>query len=540
METNAARTRVKLIEESLVYVVRLLAQMDSTAGFGGVVLIPDVFTWMLEQTNPAFIHKLSTLDLLDTFKRRLAQYQELRAIAEPLRFDNHLRAERDMCTELQDFGYLALSDIQYALDYGDWRPDDRSARLCFVRVLRTARVMPFPEDEMVTDLGIPQRFCATRTLPDMEHLGPPVEDVSASLDPRLPGTLEPALEHIRRELVVSDDGRAARHWAHIYTSILGGWLQEDLPEQVATVLAGGHVEAFFDELAQFRHQMEQVERIWNAMGETVRALVLRADEPTASLVIAEFVRADDTDEDEVSAWTSLLRNMVKRRGAAESSDEHEKTSDIVETHETSAVLEKIRSASSTQTTAYLISRVDLPESHRKTVHEQQCLAVRLPEERLEITASLSQAVGLECFYSERTGPNKVCETHLSIGRAFWCKYEALWPILFRFRRAIPVLFVFERQCILVQYPFEHFSDLRKIVDDRIYRRTVNISDGPWTTSLAQERLDTLPDGKKLKPSMLDQVVDLSELILTNHLADAYKAIHSTELSRPKIRIQYLP
>lgn len=189
-------------------------------------------------------------------------------------------------------------------------------------------------------------------------------------------------------------------------------MQEDLPEQAIKVLAAGHVKAFFDELAQFSHRMQLVERSWNAMGKTVRALVLRADEPTASLVIAEFVRSDDTDEDEVPAWTSLLRSMVKRRGLGELSDERENTSDIVETHETSVAVEDIRRDSNARRTCYLISRADLPESFRGTVHEQRCLAVRPPEARLEIVDSLAQSTGLDCFYSQV--PNQSFETQLSV------------------------------------------------------------------------------------------------------------------------------
>ncbi|MFL9908923.1 hypothetical protein [Paraburkholderia sp. RL17-337-BIB-A] len=524
METNIARTRVMTIEASLIYSVRLLADMDSAAGFGGVRLIPEVFIWTLEQINPSLIQQLRGLDLLDRFRLRLAQYQELRALAGPLRFENHLRAEAEICTDLQDVGYLGLHDIQYALDYGDWRPADRSARLCFKRVLRASSATPYPQYEMVGDLGEPLPFGTKGSFPACEQFATVMEDTSATLYAQMAEPVETALKHIRRELVANDDGRKNRHWAHVYTSVLGAWLQEDLPELAAEVLAAGQAEAFFTELARFRHSVEQVEHIWNAMGKTVRALVLRADEPTASLVIAEFVRADDTAEDELPAWTSLLRNMLKRRGSAEASAERNRMTEIVATRQTSDAAEQIRHAPNALHTCYLISCADLPESLRGTVSERQCLAVRLPEERLQIAQTLGQAPGLECFFSEETGPGKVCKTQLSVSRVFWCEYNALWPALFRFRRAIPVLFIFDQQCILVQYPFEHFSDLRQITDVHPrYYSTVYISDGPWTDWLAQESLDSLPDGTQLKPAMLEQVIDLCGRIHANPLADAYSA-----------------
>ncbi|CAN7673377.1 hypothetical protein LJR034_005423 [Caballeronia sp. LjRoot34] len=529
METNIARTRVKTLEESLIYIVRLLAKMDSMAGFGGVALIPDVFVWTLEQMNPSLIERLSKLDLLDTFRLRLAQYQELRVLAEPLRFENHLRAEAEMCTDLQDFGYLELGDMQYALRCGDWRPDDPLTRLCFERVLRTACAMPRMEEEESRAIGNPLPVRAASTLKGTEHLKGVTEDTSANLNAPVPEAMETALQHIRRELIANDDGREDRHWAHVYTSILGAWLHEDMPDEVTKVLAGGHAQAFFDELAQFRHQMEQAERVWNAMGKTVRALVLRADEPAASMVIAEFVRTDNTAEDEVPAWTSLLRNMVRRRGHGDSSAGRKDISNVTETHDTSAVVEAIRSDSRAKTAGYLISSADLPTSLRGSVHEQLCLAVRLPEERVHIPETLSEAPGLQCVYSQMDRLNAPYETQLSVSRAFWCKYEAMWPVLFRFRRAIPVLFVFEGRCVLVKYPFEHFSDLRGVADGRTYRWTVNVSEGPWTDWHGYRRVDTLPDGVQLKPAMLDQIVDLSETVHANPLGDAYTANHQESL-----------
>jgi hypothetical protein len=524
METNITRTRVLTIEASLIYSVRLLANMDSAAGFGGVRLIPEVFIWTLEQINPSLIQQLRGLDLLDRFQLRLAQYQELRTLAEPLRFENHLRAEAEICTELQDVGYLGLHDIQYALDYGDWRPADHSARLCFGRVLRASSAMPYPVYEMASDLDEPLPFGTKGSLATGERLKTLMDDTSASLNSQMTEPLETALEHIRRQLVANDDGRESRHWAHVYTSVLGAWLQEDMPELAAEVLAAGQAGAFFDQLARFRHCAEQVERIWNAMGKTVRALVLRADESTASLVIAEFLRADDTAEDELPAWTSLLRNMLKRRGSAEASAKRNRTIEIVETSQTSDAAEKIRHAPNALHTCYLISCADLPESLRGTVSERQCLAVRLPEERLQDAQTLGQAPGLECFFSEETGQGKVCKTQLSVSRVFWCEYDELWPTLFRFRRAIPVLFIFDQQCILVQYPFEHFSDLRRITDVHPrYHSTVYISDGPWTDWLAKESLDSLPDGTQLKPAMLAQVIDLIGRIHANPLADSCSA-----------------
>jgi hypothetical protein len=51
-----------------------------------------------------------------------------------------------------------------------------------------------------------------------------------------------------------------------------------------------------------------------------------------------------------------------------------------------------------------------------------------------------------------------------MGPAFWCQYEQLWPVVFAFRRSIPVVYLFERSLVVCQYPFCHFCDLRYIAD----------------------------------------------------------------------------
>lgn len=78
------------------------------------------------------------------------------------------------------------------------------------------------------------------------------------------------------------------------------------------------------------------------------------------------------------------------------------------------------------------------------------------------------------------------------------------------------------------------------MDERIYRWTVDISDGSWTDPSAQENMDALPVGIQLRPSMLDQVIDLSEHHDANPLADAYLAITSANPSEITILARHLP
>lgn len=300
------------------------------------------------------------------------------------------------------------------------------------------------------------------------------------LDAIVPATVTSALVHARRQLLASDDGSAWDLWQHVYTSVLGGWLEDDLPELAADLLSSGRVVEYYGEATRYLGSMREVERIWNALSPHVRSLLrCQTNVEFAVSIIESVVRADGTPEDEISAWASRVWEMVKRRGLRHRRHQTQHYNRALVSHGTSALIERIRSDTHARKTCFVIGRQNLPAPLRSMTKERQCLAIRLPEERLQVVDDLVSSDGVTCFFSEYRGAEDVVRLELQVNPAFWCKYDQLWDLLFRFRRAIPVLYVFDTQCILVIYPFSHFSNLKEIASVRHKNRhSLSIIEGP--------------------------------------------------------------
>jgi hypothetical protein len=215
--------------------------------------------------------------------------------------------------------------------------------------------------------------------------------------------------------------------------------------------------------------------------------------------------------------------MVKRRGLRHRRHQTQHYNRALVSHGTSAVIERIRSDTHARKTCFVIGRQNLPAPLRSLTKERQCLAIRLPEERLQVVDDLVSSDGVTCFFSEYRGAEHVVRLELQVSPAFWCKYDQLWDLLFRFRRAIPVLYVFDTQCILVIYPFSNFSNLKEIASVRHKnRQSVSIIEGLWIFG-AENYVSKLPDGTQLKPVMVEQAFDISGLPCGSALKEAYIA-----------------
>ncbi|MGF6837894.1 hypothetical protein QF001_001761 [Paraburkholderia youngii] len=153
------------------------------------------------------------------------------------------------------------------------------------------------------------------------------------------------------------------------------------------------------------------------------------------------------------------------------------------------------------------------------IEETTVLVVRLPESWLDDTDRLSQGTGLQAFCSEHENSGESrCE--LAISHAFWCEYEHLWLVMFAFRRAIPVGYVFTEMCVVCQYHFRRFSDLRAIGDLSPKRYTTNAiaDDGTYSCWSASEWIH-------VRPSIIKRVVDEGSYRNLGALARAYLAEH---------------
>ncbi|WP_341318696.1 hypothetical protein WN982_27210 [Paraburkholderia sp. IMGN_8] len=415
----------------------------------------------------------------------------------------------------EDWGYLTLEDVLYAIAEGNWKCNDTAARDSISLVLHTA--FERHEDDR-TDRHAQQTLSAP-CLFDVPRPGNPEFGAPDGLDPDTSPTLKIALRHARQQLLAFDTGYDPEFWCKIYTSVVGDWLEEDLPDVAAEIVATGAVSPYFNHVWSYVKQMKEVERLWVGISYPIRAL-LRAEqnESEALHVIEQFVRQDGKDGTEVAAWVRRIWDMVKRRDSAQ----EQPASPVTCSDEWNAEVDHIRRAFRGGSTCYVIDADALPRSLRSLTDENSVLAVRLPERWLRAEHILSAPANLECFYWTNSSTEDTDLT-LSINRSFWCSNEYLWPQLFRFRRSIPVLFVFKGKCVLARYRFNHFSDLRAVSDvSRKHLPTLEISDTEWKHDGAAGFHTSMPtDGTSTKPAIFTNLVDRSKVLASKNLRKAY-------------------
>ncbi len=499
------------LEQALVYAIRLLDNMERHS-YGGVLLVPDVFIWTVEQFNPELIATLRKEQLLSVFKKRLEQYYELRRIADSLRLEELVECEADTNRVMPDPGPLELYDIKHALSIGNWQSNDVSAHGFFRRVIHAAQEDSDFRETLDQQLDRLREAYATTYYARASISTGHADGQADQLDPMVPEPLASALVHARRQLLACDNGTDWRMWEKFYTSVLGDWLEDDQPELAANVLIAGQVDAYVNDITLYSLAMRKVEGVWHTLSPHVRLLLLcQTDAECPISLIAKVIRAQGIAENEVHAWASRAWEMVKRR-AVPAHERH--VNEALVSQDTSTVIERIRSDNLAHSTCFIVDRHCLPEPLHSMTDERQCLAIRLPEDRRQFIDQLVFGSGVSGSTSMRNiGESAVASSQLSVNDAFCCDWYHLWDILFRFRRAIPVLHVFDAQCILIIYPFSHYGHLRALLD-----RESDVSP-------AECGISKRPEGTPLEPTVVEQVVDISGLSYGKVLRESYYAAH---------------
>ncbi|MEX3945564.1 hypothetical protein AB4Y44_39770 [Paraburkholderia sp. BR10937] len=501
-----AAPQLNRVELALAEAIRLIARMDESARAGTPIIVAELVVWALTKSVPSVMGPLVESGQLESLTRLLRDYAALRPIAESHRFSSYLRGCAEAGVDYDDDGYLTPEDMRRALKSHAWGYSDPEARTAIGRALHF--VLVDSKDAEASGRPHPGANCTAPENTHRIHVECSSDARAADeLDPVLQPALATAVAHTRRELLACDNSGAPDFWGKIYTSVLGDWLETDVPEVAAEVLANGLTSEYFKSVWHYVKQMCWVERLWAGLGHHIRDLLLReTDEVLALQLIGAVVSAGELqiDEHRVGAWSRRVWQMLQRRDscAKESAD------GLIVSAESNTFLESVRSSTNGYDTCYLVDAKTLPARFCGLTDERQVLVVRLPEDWLLALGEIESQPGLSCFWWER---GKDCRLALSINRAFWCDYDELWSKLFKFRRSIPVLYVFETCCIFARYRFQHFSDLRAVADVPHKRRlTLDISGENWEHySSSVYWTAALPDGRRLKPSILGNLVDMT-------------------------------
>ncbi|MEX3992678.1 hypothetical protein AB4Y35_18120 [Paraburkholderia sp. EG286A] len=515
---KAAAPQLSEVDLALAEAIRLIARMDESARAGKPIIVVELIVWALTKSVPSVIEPLLESGRVESLAGLLRDYAALRPIAESNRFSNYLKGCAEAGVDYDDDGYLTPEDMRRALKSRAWGCGDPEARAAIGRALHFVLA-----DSKDAETSGPPHSGANRTAPENTHRNH-VEcssDARAAdeLDPVLQPALATAVAHTRRELLACDNGGVPDFWDKIYTSVLGDWLETDVPEVAAELLANGLTSEYFKSVWHYVKQMCWVERLWAGLGHHIRDLLLREiDEVFALQLIGAVVRAGELhiDEPRADAWSRRVWQMLQRRD----SRTKESADSLIVSAESNTFLESVRSSTNGYDTGYLVDAKTLPSRFRGLTDERQVLVVRLPEDWLSALGEIESQPHLYCFYWES---GEDCRLALSINRAFWCDYDKLWLKLFKFRRFIPVLYVFGTCCIFARYRFQHFSDLRAVADVPNKRReTLDISGENWEHYPGSAYWTTaLPDGSHLKPTILCNLVDKTSGTPRRELREVY-------------------
>jgi hypothetical protein len=265
-----------------------------------------------------------------------------------------------------------------------------------------------------------------------------------------------ALAHAARQLTLCDYVAYGTFWDKVYTSAICDWLEQDAPDVAAEIVEKGLSSMYVAAVTDFRSTMTSVEDMWRALSHPVRVLLLQVKEENEALnLLRNFSEKFAKSEPEASTYATLPWEMVKRRNCPA------EYSRVYKSAATNALVEAVRSAPANEATCHLVDVASLPDVFRILADEKQALVVRLPDSWPEDLGALARYDGLSAFFREDTS-NGQCISSLSISQAFCCDHDALWPLMFTWRRHVPVMYVFAEQCVLVLHVFKHFVDLRHV------------------------------------------------------------------------------
>ncbi|MDR6376083.1 hypothetical protein [Paraburkholderia caledonica] len=440
------------VERALYYAVRFMARMDECAGAGNATDVPEVIAWAIEQVRPELLTPLRDSGSYEQFLELLGHLRPLRAAAE--RFRGY--SFGDLAVPGEDEGHLTLGYLCHQLGRRQWRRYNAPGKRSIERVIRAAtlrdaaqKYRPFPH----RDLG-----------DEDSRSGPPRVPPSADahslalpdpLDAELPMGTDSAFQHAKTQLLACDDG-APRFWENVYTCAAGDWLTHDMPESAARILGDGLLETYSATLRGFESQMYGVERYWTLLSYPVRLLLLRSgDEALVVRIIRSLIEGSDRPpEKNLDAWAVRVWEMTKRRAVRPSNS----LAEPIVSYETNALIQTLRADDMKETRCFVVDASSLPPLFSSIVSERFALVVCAQESWLDAgdELKLQMDLMLEVYEAARAEDNRLL---LRVSKALYVEKCSLWPHLSRFRRVIPVVYVFHDQIALVGYDFGHFPDL---------------------------------------------------------------------------------
>jgi hypothetical protein len=513
MNADCNSERQTTLETVFATAVELIAEMDKSllSSDGMVSVVPSVVTWMMDQTSPELMTEVRKSGLQDAFSALLEEYSTLRRRTQQMLFvshsyDSNVTEEQALLLTRITFDDLmdALSAQGRSVVSAAFRKNFNSILPLVQEKLELIDEIPWGDEEPVGPCG----NADTVRKPLFDHYRAYWYAVKRG-DPSgyCDDLFYLATKWFWSTLERMDDGRHSHFWPTVYTSVLGEWIQTASPACAHFVERGGLISDFYGEATSYVSTMQDAELQWRRLSEPLRALLSThtADDDEATHIIALMLDVSKRREDGRDATPRCVYEVFCRRLTA---DQISNTSELVQLSLSSEVIDAIRRDKASWEACYLVDSSALPKPFADRIVERQCIAVRLPQERLQLLDKLLLDRGVDSIFS-RMSDGTQPRVHLTVNHAFWAPKQDLWPHMFRFREAIPVLYIFEETCALVQYRFNHFADLRRVADvPARHMAAATLDEGDWRYAAAYY-VSTLADGRQVKPAILTTVEDLT-------------------------------
>jgi hypothetical protein len=516
MKTTSNPSELKVLNDGISAAVELIVEMDHGLPSGNVRVVPDTILWMLKRQSPQLMARVEASGCIEALLSWLAEYAFLRDEARRILIARHYGNEP---------GAGCNSEVSFDLEnFVDALSSNTSVAVTKEFNQHFVSIFPAAQDKEVAvrtiewgdsgsgDMSVDTWF---------EHGGAgsfPTSTFDHCKEHRHAQMLQDPFGDTREPLHLAklwtaatlegmDDGRHINYWSSIYTSVLGEWLQTTSPVIADLIESNDLIVDFYREAQMYVDKMRAVERQWHMLGYPLRMLLdlnaSSAEEATA--LIASMIDVGERGEAARDEMATLTYHMFCRRlNPARNSSKCE----LIKSNTDSKVIEFIRNDASSFENCYVIDSSSLPEPFAERTSEQRCIAVRLPEIRLQLLDELARDDGLYSVFSEKDDGTE-CRLNLAINHAFWVPEEQMWARMFGFERRIPVLYVFNDVCLFAQYQFNHYADLRRVASVPYRNRDcVALSEGDWRHG-AKSFTSSLKDGKQVRPEILEKVVDLT-------------------------------
>jgi hypothetical protein len=506
--TQTPRNDLKTVETALIYVVRLVDELNRSTDPHGFLYEPEIILWAVEQLNPQILQKVKDDGLTNIFRRRLVQFGELRSVAET-ELSLEYSPPYDWGTPSE---WPALDYIADVLDSSIWCPTDRSAIPSLMRVLHDASELPTLTQELKAALGKrAQAVVAGRTSPsvsgDLNTTGFDAADGQQSVPIREAMTLA-------RRFLLAGDGGYLNYWDSAEAQVVADWVQDEAPSCVSAIHESGQQDEFERLVSRYVRHMAAVSAVCNRLGSAITSLLLTSDATTALKMIGHAIRVYARGNKSYTGTASEVLAMLQRHDRVARDNTYLKAK-TYSTFETSDAIDAIRHHELARDACFVVQQDRLPAPLRTAApNEKWCLVVTLPAGmRQHLSAICVDSFYLDCFFTQATGVRDSFHLRLSINQSFSCAFNGLWSMLPRFRGSLPVAYVFDRECVVVSHRFNACLEMDAIsrVSNK-HRRTVSINDGDWSQWL---HANNLPLDSQFQPRILNQVVELGNATLTD-------------------------